>query len=166
LKKSDSFRKFVVYVLPMLLWMGLIFFMSTDRGAASNTRPIMKSILRRIFPTVDQHLTPEQIDRVDWNIRKVAHVTEYAILCILAFRAVTCGDPRFRHRNVVLPILIGIAYAASDEYHQSFSKLRDGTAADVFFDSFGVMLGMVLCLWRQSAAQSRGITSPPRSKKT
>lgn len=166
MKKNDSLRKFVVYILPLLLWMGFIFFMSTDRGAAANTRPIMNSILRRIFPAVDQHLTPAQIERVDWNIRKTAHVTEYTILAILAFRAVTFGDPRFRHRNVLLPVIIGIAYAASDEYHQSFSKLRDGAASDVFFDSFGVLLGTLLCQWRHLTVLSRTTGTGSRGKKT
>jgi VanZ family protein len=156
-KKSSTLRKFVIYVLPMLIWMGFIYFMSTDRASAANTRPVVNGILRRLFPTIDQHLTSEQIERIDWNIRKTAHVTEYAILCILAYRAVTFGDPRFRHRNVIVPLLISIGYAATDEYHQSFHPSRDGAAADVFFDSFGGLLGLVLCLWRQSALQSRAM---------
>ena len=156
MKKSGTLRKFVAYVLPLLLWMCFIYFMSTDRASAANTRPVMHSILQRIFPTIEQRLSAEQIERIDWNIRKTAHVTEYAILSILAFRAVSFGDPRFRHRNVVGPLLIGVLYAASDEYHQSFYPSRGAAAADVFFDSFGVLTGQLICLWRTATLQRRG----------
>jgi VanZ family protein len=149
-----------VYLGPLLMWMLVIFYFSTDRASADRTRPVVGSILRRILPGIARRLSPQQTDRVDWNIRKAAHVTEYAILAILAYRAVAWGNPVFRHRNVWLPFLIGILYAASDEYHQSFYPSREGRAADVFFDTFGVNTGLLACLWREVAKQ-KGTQSMP-----
>lgn len=148
----------------MLIWMGFIFFLSTDRGSADNTTDTLNSILRRVFPGVVHYLTAEQIGRIDWDIRKTAHITEYALLAIWAFRAYTFGDPRFRSRVLLLTFLTGVLYAASDEYHQSFVPSRGAAAADVFFDTFGVLIGLVLCLWQQLVKQIKSAPVKTASK--
>lgn len=147
--------KTVSYVGPLVAWMGVIFFFSTDRAADANTKPVIGQILGRFLPGIARRLTPAQRERVDWNLRKSAHVTEYTILALLAYRAVAFGDPRFRHRNVVVPLLLGVAYAASDEYHQSFYPSRGAKAQDVVYDTLGVLSGVVICLWRHASAQTR-----------
>ncbi len=151
MKFHSPITRAAYYVGPLLLWMLIIFALSTDVASADKTRSAVSSIMRRVLPGLANRLSPQMVDRIDWNIRKTAHVTEYAILAILAFRAIGFGNPTFRNRNVVLPFLIGVLYAASDEYHQSFSATREGRAADVFFDSFGVTLGLLLCLWHRLA---------------
>lgn len=148
------------YVGPLLLWMCFIFAASTDAGSADNTRPMVSSILRRLLPAVARQLSPETVDRIDWNIRKTAHITEYALLAVLAYRAVTFDRPTFRNRDVLLPLLISVAYAASDEYHQSFTVTRGAAAADVTYDSFGATIGLLLCLWHRL----RNLTIPKTTK--
>lgn len=140
--------RFVWYVAPLLLWMGFIFYMSTDRGSVENTSPTMTSILRLVLPSVAERLTPEQLYRVEVDIRKTGHVTEYTLLAILAFRVVAWGSPRLGSRHVILPWLITLMYAVSDEYHQSFVPSRDGAAGDVFIDNTGALAGTLLCLWQ------------------
>lgn len=133
----------------------IIFLWSTDFGSAKNLNPRITGIFQTFFPDMARKMDPDLVYRINFNIRKTAHVTEYAILAILAYRAFAFGAPHFRSsRNVVLPLLLGILYAASDEYHQSFSRLREGTAADLVFDIFGVILGLLLCLW-QYCSRSR-----------
>ena len=137
------------YTLPLLLWMGFVFFMSGGIGSAENTSPILHSILKRILPGLVERLTPAIVDRIDFNIRKTAHVTEYCIMAILAFRAVHRDSVRFRHYHAFLPPLIAVAYAGSDEWHQSFIPSRWGAASDVVFDALGALLGTLLCLWKR-----------------
>jgi VanZ family protein len=151
-------HRFVRYTLPLLLWLCLIFTMSTDRGSAAHTRPLVHSLLRKLAPTLAAQLTPVQLERVDFNLRKTGHVTEYLILALLAYRAAKKDYPKFRSRHVLLPVLLGLLFAASDEWHQSFIPSRWGVAADVFYDMFGVILGTLLCQWReqfQSEKQNR-----------
>lgn len=74
----------------------------------------------------------------DLALRKLAHVTEYAILGALLQRAL--GRPE-------LSILAGSLYAASDEIHQSFVRGRHGAWYDVVLDSVGVMIGVIA--WRR-----------------
>lgn len=154
-KSRTSAARAVYYVGPLIVWMAVIFGFSTDAASAENTRAGVRSILSRLAPGLAGRLTPAQVDRIDWNLRKGAHVTEYAILAILAYRAVAFGSPAFRNRNVFLPFTLCVLYAASDEYHQSFEPTRGAAAADVVFDTFGGVVGLLLCLWHRAAKEAR-----------
>ena len=71
----------------------------------------------------------------DLVLRKAAHLTEYAVLGFLLARAV--AD--------VPAVALGVAYAATDEVHQSFVRGREGTPRDVAIDAVGVLAGVLLC---------------------
>jgi VanZ family protein len=73
----------------------------------------------------------------DTVLRKGAHVTEYAILGALLYRA-------FRREAPALAT--GIAYAATDELHQHFVRGRHASPVDVAIDALGVTLGMLAWL--------------------
>jgi VanZ family protein len=71
----------------------------------------------------------------DTVLRKCAHLAEYTILGALLLRAIGHELPA---------LLLGIAYAASDELHQHFVTGRHASPVDVAIDAFGVLLGVVL----------------------
>ena len=73
----------------------------------------------------------------DYLLRKTAHVTEYAILGALLYRAFEREAPA---------LAAGIAYAATDELHQHFVRGRHASVVDVAIDAVGVTLGMVIWL--------------------
>ncbi|TML05206.1 MAG: VanZ family protein [Actinobacteria bacterium] len=73
----------------------------------------------------------------DTVLRKGAHVTEYAILGALLYRALEREVPA---------LAAGIAYAATDELHQHFVRGRHASPVDLGIDAAGVALGMVLWL--------------------
>ncbi|MGI8974827.1 MAG: VanZ family protein [Gaiella sp.] len=78
----------------------------------------------------------------DLVLRKLAHVAEYAALGLLLLRA--CGA-------IGWAWTLGVAYAATDELHQSFVEGRRGVPLDVAIDAVGVALGIVaLILFRAS----------------
>jgi VanZ family protein len=69
----------------------------------------------------------------DLVLRKIAHAAEFAVLGFLLLRAV---------RNGWLALALGIAYAISDEVHQSFVPGRQGSPVDVLIDAVGVAIGV------------------------
>jgi VanZ family protein len=69
----------------------------------------------------------------DTILRKAAHMAEYGLLWLLWWRA-------FGYRNAGAVAAIAIAYAATDEFHQSFVEGRNGTPVDVLIDAAGVAL--------------------------
>lgn len=79
---------------------------------------------------------------VDFIGRKLVHAGEYALLCVLWWRALrTTTSPR---RALVAAAAISIAYSITDELHQSTVDGRHGTPVDVLIDSFGAMLAALL----------------------
>jgi VanZ family protein len=71
----------------------------------------------------------------DTVLRKAGHMTEFAILGALLFRALSRELPAF---------VAGAAYAVTDEVHQHFVEGRHASALDVALDAVGVTLGIVL----------------------
>lgn len=104
----------------LILWMGLIFWLSSMPDLKSGFQPLWDLVLR-----------------------KFAHAAEYAILGWLAYRTCRSGG-RSRCLSLVLSALIGVVYAASDEYHQTFVPGRHGAVIDATLDSFGVLLGAAI----------------------
>lgn len=145
---GHPWRKVAYYVLPALIWMAVMYGGSSDIGSNERTQPVINGLLLRLFPFLADYFTAEQLSRINWNLRKTAHVTEYAVLAILLFRAVAFGNPRFRSRNAALPLVLAISFAFADEYHQSFVPSRGPSTTDVFFDATGAVIGVLLCLWR------------------
>jgi VanZ family protein len=73
----------------------------------------------------------------DTVLRKSAHVTEYAVLGALLYRALG---------REALALAWGIAYAATDELHQHFVRGRHASPVDVAIDAVGLALGMLVWL--------------------
>lgn len=71
----------------------------------------------------------------DLVLRKIAHAAEYAILGALLLRATG---------RVGLAFGLGLAYAVSDEIHQTFVPGRAGAPLDVAIDVVGVACGLLL----------------------
>ena len=71
----------------------------------------------------------------DFVLRKGAHMTEYAILAVLLVRAT--GSYRWA-------FVLAVAYAGSDEFHQTFVRGRHGSPVDVGIDAVGALIGLTL----------------------
>jgi hypothetical protein len=71
----------------------------------------------------------------DLVLRKIAHAAEYAVLGFLVLRALG---------NEAAALAGGIAYAISDEIHQSFVPGRQAAVRDVLVDTAGVAVGVYL----------------------
>jgi VanZ family protein len=73
----------------------------------------------------------------DWDVvlRKLAHIAEYAVLGALVLRAA---------RSVSVAVLLGSAYAVTDEFHQTFVSGRHGSPVDWLIDTTGVVLGVAV----------------------
>ena len=157
--RPSAFLRFAVYILPVLLWMGVIFTLSTGGGSAEKTNPLINTLLHRYLPAIAARLSDAQMDRIDFAVRKAAHITEYTILGLLLYRALRGGRSRFRHRDAALTLLFGVLYAVSDEIHQSFVPGRWAVPEDVVIDAGGVIFGLALSLWRHAAQLEKRFTS-------
>ena len=74
--------------------------------------------------------------------RKVAHFSEYALLVALWWRALRTRLPD--RRAVGAAVVVGVAYACTDELHQTFVSGRVGAPTDVLIDSAGALTAAAL----------------------
>ena len=73
-------------------------------------------------------------------IFKFLHVTEYAILYFLWWWAISNKKNAFQHQKYLWAGLISLAFAISDEIHQTYIPTREGTFRDVMIDGIGIIL--------------------------
>lgn len=87
-------------------------------------------------------LPSNRIDWVDFIFKKSAHITEFAILTLLVFRALA-------RPTTDCAVLFAIAYAFSDEIHQFFTPGRGAHLTDVAIDSVGIIIAAFLIARRK-----------------
>src|ERR1700756_3440696 len=81
---------FVKYWMPAILWMALIFIGSTDVLSAEHTSRFLVPFLRWIDP----HISWAALNEIQFAIRKLGHLTEYAILAAFLWRGLRSGMQR------------------------------------------------------------------------
>jgi len=126
-----------------MLWMAVIFSASSDSSSFQRSSRIIAPLLRWLFP----HLSEATINVIVTIVRKCAHLTEYAILAYLFWRALRKpqrADPRpWSWREGGLAILFVALYAATDEFHQLFVPTREASIRDVLLDTLGAAGGII-----------------------
>jgi VanZ family protein len=151
-------KSFLKYWLPALLWLGVMFFNSTDLMSAEHTSRFITPFLLWLKPT----MSPRAIWITLVVVRKCAHVTEYAILALLLWRAFRSGSGVHMKLSLLFgAVLLACAlFAASDEFHQSFVKSRTPSVRDVVLDVAGAFCGLLICasFARPHAKQLRSTT--------
>ncbi len=156
------------------LWMGIIFWFSAQPAvqSAGMSGGIIEKLqeMTANIPVIGQLFASRFAEYV---LRKGAHVAEYALLgglLLLCMRQYLpeesgsqerCGRARNFGRvsdltkyQALLAFSIGVLYAASDEFHQTFVPGRSGEIKDVCIDSVGVVAGIILVwlsgrLWKK-----------------
>jgi VanZ family protein len=134
-------RNLIRYWTPVTLWMGFIFWMSTNTFSSEHTALVIAPLLLHIMPS----LSTKDIDIIHDAIRKCAHITEYFILGFLLFRAfLRMGTKRKLRQWVVFSFFVVVLYALTDEFHQSFVLSRDPSLRDVAIDTVGGGLALAV----------------------
>lgn len=144
-------RRLLVW-LPVALWMIVIFIFSAQPATASGSmsKGITLTVLSALVPNWEHLSEAARVSYLDWAhilIRKTAHVTEFAVLGGLLMNAFVRWYGTLAKKQVLLSLLCGVLYAASDEFHQMFVPARGPAVTDVLIDSAGVLIGVVVaCL--------------------
>jgi VanZ family protein len=139
-----DFGRFFRYWFPVVLWMCFIYLMSTAMFSAQNTSQILVPILRYLFPSISHR----EIEMVHTVIRKLAHLTEYFISGLLLFRAFRGGSTKpHTWRWVLSSLIVLVALAASDEFHQTFVSTRTPSVVDVGIDTVGGVVALGVSAW-------------------
>jgi VanZ family protein len=98
-------------------------------------------------------------DLLDFVLRKSAHMFVFGVLAVLIARALR-GEGLRLAASLAIAWILTLAYACSDEYHQTFVTGRLGHPSDVAIDMIGATLALLILAFRWRAAAARGRISP------
>src|SRR5438093_9458359 len=136
-------RNLLKYWLPALIWLGVIFLASTDLMSAEHTSRFLGPFLRWLKPDV----TADAIVKVQLFLRKVAHLTEYAILATLLWRAVYSGtNLKIKISTLFVTVwAVSTLIAIADEFHQSLVASRTASIGVVSIVMIGDVSVLMIC---------------------
>ena len=117
--RKKAVVEFIIYWLPALIQMALIFYFSSQPEGSK----VLES-----FPTPPG----------------IGHLVGYAILGFLLYRAFNRGLFGWNVLAARNAFIFGFIYAVSDEIHQLFVPGRQASIADVGIDTAGILLGLLL----------------------
>jgi len=145
---------------PAILWAAAISGFSTGAFTSEHTSIIIIPVLRWMLP----HASPETLAMLHSLIRKCAHFVEYFILSLLVLRGIRAGRKENHLRWAVVAVGIVAAYAALDEFHQSFVPGRGAAVADVLLDTAGgvaaQLIAALFLLWGDIRTHRRTKSQP------
>lgn len=152
-------KRYFKYWFIALLWMALIFDLSTGLGSPQHSSRLIVPILRWFKPNI----TYRQIDDANLVVRKCAHITEYAILAVLlcfAFRKTAREKIHgWCWRSAGFALILAASYGAIDEFHQIFVPSRGPSVRDVLIDTAGAAVGLFI-LWANLKVDPKKMTKP------
>jgi len=143
--------------LAVVLCITVIWIFSGESFSAGSTSGLLGTLLRWLHPDISWRA----LVRAHFYARKAAHLTEYAVLAVLAFRALRLSLAVSMPRVIGLALGLVVTVAALDELRQSFLATRTGSLTDVAIDFTGGALGVVLIV---VVHRSLGIGAPAPEK--
>ena len=144
--RVPKLRIFLKYWLPVCVWMVVIFTASADSKSYQHSSTLFEPLLHWLFPRMPE----SQVAEIHHLFRKCGHLTEYAILALLVWRAIHHSvknqNRSWQWDEAGLALAIVFLYAATDEFHQIFVPTRTPLISDVLIDTSGGAVALI-ALW-------------------
>ena len=138
---------------PLVIWAALIFIGSGNLLSGSNTSFVVR-IIHWFFPAAGG----ETLAFINLLVRKTGHLGEYAILAMLAARALQTSSYELLRRHwFMVSLILSALYSLSDEFHQSFVPTRGASIYDCLIDSIGGLIGLLIVSWWHQRTKRREI---------
>ena len=175
-------KRKMLFFVPALIWMAVIFWFSSNNGDASSSQ---SSKVSYIFASAaDQAFRLDMSDaermnfseRISFLVRKTAHFSEYFILGMLLYTAIGINFGKtldlidesmkilhiFRIRYI-LPVIIVFGYAGTDELHQYFVPDRCCSFKDVLIDTAGGLASVLMIIFIRYVRSRKAYNTARRS---
>lgn len=131
----------LAWILTLLCGFAIIG-LGGDSFSYEETSRLLDETYRRLFPW----LSADQRTVAVFLTRKLAHVVEYGVFALLAFRAALLSSRRGIGAALLAALTMSLALASLDEFRQSFSSVRGGSPLDVLIDFGGAALALSMLL--------------------
>lgn len=96
----------------------------------------------RMIPFMPHFIKRKLLVGAGFYVRKLAHMIIYTLLGAVTWTALR--HMKIKRRAVRRALIIGMAYACLDEFHQYFVTGRSARVGDVSIDTLGICIGILL----------------------
>lgn len=103
-------------------------------------------VIQYLLPQLEQ----ETVQKVNFLIRKMAHIAAFGILALFVWQALNPHKYTYQ-----FAWLFATLYGALDEWHQSFIPTRSGKLSDVLIDSLGAVIALLLLYLTRNRIRKR-----------
>ncbi len=135
--------------VPLILWIGVIFYSSTGNASMAQTSRFLRPLLESIFSDENTIYLANVI------IRKIAHLSYYALLAGLAFFALIGSPFEWLKKHWFWSAFgLVLVVASLDELNQSLNPTRAGTVSDVLLDCVGGLVMLLIIKFFSSFAKN------------
>lgn len=135
--------------VPLILWIGIIFYSSTGNASMVKTSRFLRPFLEIFFSS------EETIYLANVVIRKIAHLSYYGILAGLATFALFSLPIDWIKKNWFwLSFGVVLIIASADEINQAFEPSRVGSVSDVLLDCIGGFIMLLIIKFFRSFAKN------------
>lgn len=147
----------VVIAAIVIAWCCTIFQFSNMNSESSNSTSsgVVKHVISKVLDATneagitDSHPDPEKLTKaaklLNAPLRKVVHATVYFMLALLllSLSRIAFGSKKYL-LSCIITILLCFVFALTDEYHQTFIAGRTGQILDIFIDTAGACVAVLL----------------------
>lgn len=152
--------KIIILFIIITAWCGVIFYASSRTSNESNHRSkkLITTTLESVLKVTnhlnitsinlsDENYTLNIVNKLNYPLRKCAHITVYFFLAILIFIFIKSVGLK-RGLAFLIAIILCFIFSLTDEYHQTFVDERTGQFSDCLIDTTGSIIGAgILCLF-------------------
>ena len=139
--KIDGFRYSFKYWLPVVVLLGIIFWLSGGNFTDGRTSEFFFPKIKTLFPG----LSEDGVTFVHEAIRALAHIVEFFLLGLFLSFAVFRSPLRLsRVEKIVLIMVLLFVFALGDEFRQTMVALRHASLVDVGLDLLGGMMAPII----------------------
>jgi VanZ family protein len=133
-----------------VLWLVVVLVLGSAYFGPKQTQHHVMPALHTLAPWI----LPSGAQTVHAVLRKLSHLTEYAVLALLWVRAFRSGSRFGLGTAAWAALALCLSCAVVDEVHQTLTPGRHGSVADVALDSLGAVAMLIVVRARPKIAEA------------
>lgn len=147
---TQKFLRALLYLGPLLLWMGIVLVGSTRLGAYENSLAFIQGTAELLNPEETPSNDVWQLYQINNAARKLAHIVAFGVFTMLAVRAMQWGASRLKWQSLVGSLGLSLLFAFSEAFVRFRSPERHVRLEQFVLNGIGALavFGLTLLYFR------------------
>ncbi|MES2462860.1 MAG: VanZ family protein [Armatimonadota bacterium] len=140
----------LLYLGPLLLWMGVVIAASTQLGRYEKSLALIQGVAEFLSPDAVPSGDIWQQYQINNAARKLAHVGAFGIFTLLAVRALQWGEPKLKWQSISGSLALCVVFAVSEAFVRFRAPDRHVRLEQFVLNAIGALLvfGLTLLYFR------------------